>query len=360
MTDENAPLDSLFNEAEENGETPDPAPRRQKKRSRKVLIVVLVILGLLLAVAGSIVWRYAKIASNALEKLERSESVMPGPDVKRPEQPTGKKVPVNVLILGSDSRGRGDHGRSDVMILAHVPSDRKSIYLISFTRDAWVEIPGHGMHKINAAYAYGGAPLAVQTIEGITGAYIDHVALIDFEGFMATIDALGGVEVYNSRPSRGSGFEGHTFPEGKITLNGESALAYVRERKTITDGDLGRAERQRDVIKAIAGKTLSWDVVTNPDKLDNVLQAMVPNFTVDSGLTDEKIRDLVFSMRDVRSGSIYSMQIPIAYYSTSSDGQAIDVIHETYMEDLSKALRTDNMASYYEQHKDDPFILGVR
>ena len=83
------------------------------------------------------------------------------------------------------------------MMLVHIPADRKGAYVTSIMRDTWLDIPGHGKAKINAAFAYGGVPLAVQTLEGLLDTRIDHVAAIDFEGFKGLTDALGGVEINN-------------------------------------------------------------------------------------------------------------------------------------------------------------------
>ena len=122
--------------------------------------------------------------------------------------------PMNFLLLGSDSRGQ-DRGRSDVMMLVHSDPDRAKLYLISLPRDLWVPIPGHGTDKINAAYAYGGAPLAVQTVENLLKVRIDNVALTDFTGFFRLIDDLGGVTVFNEIPSQSLGL---SFPAANSRL----------------------------------------------------------------------------------------------------------------------------------------------
>ena len=135
------------------------------------------------------------------------------PQGERPPAPDPDEgePPVNVLIMGTDSRGAGDQGRSDVLMMAHLTGDRKTAYLISFPRDMWVDVPGHGMAKINAAYAWGGMPLTVQTVEQLTGTHVSHSAVVDFEGFVQAIDAVGGVEVYNHVASSAGD---QYFPEG--------------------------------------------------------------------------------------------------------------------------------------------------
>src|SRR5207248_207934 len=108
---------------------------------------------------------------------------------------------MNILLLGSDSRNpdndknNTDQSRSDTIILMHIQADHKHAYLISIPRDLYVPIPDHGRDKINAAFAYGGLPLVIQTVEGLTGVHIDHLAIIDFAGFEKVTDALGGVDM---------------------------------------------------------------------------------------------------------------------------------------------------------------------
>src|SRR5699024_1109775 len=109
-------------------------------------------------------------------------------------------------VLGSDSRGEGmdtaenkgeDGERSDTMMLVHVPEDRSGVYVMSIVRDLWVEIPDHGERKVNAALGLGGYPLVTSTVENLVGVNIDHLAVIDFEGFNGLTEALGGVPVCN-------------------------------------------------------------------------------------------------------------------------------------------------------------------
>ena len=110
--------------------------------------------------------------------------------------------------MGSDSLGSHDRGRSDVLMLAHVPPGRDAVYVVSFPRDMWVEVPGRGHAKINAAYAYGGDALATRTLESLVGVRMDHAAKIDFEGFTGLTPELGGVTVDHLSRCRRGGAEG--------------------------------------------------------------------------------------------------------------------------------------------------------
>ena len=262
----------------------------------------------------------------------------PGGSINPGRPGPGADGSLNVLLLGSDSRGN-DRGRSDVMILAHVPPARDKVYLVSFTRDMWVTIPGRGAAKINAGYAYGGVPLAVRTVENLIGTRIDHAAMINFDGFIGLTDALGGVTVNNKHASPG-------FPRGQVTLSGEKALAYVRERKNLPRGDLDRAERQRLVLQAIAGKLLSADTLANPARFSAVANQLGSFVTVDQGLTNGQIVSIGTSLRLTGGGDVVSLQAPISGFGRSRGGQSINLVDWPRMRSMADAIHNGTMASY--------------
>ena len=125
-----------------------------------------------------------------------------------------------------------------------VQPGRDKVHIVSFPRDMWVDVPGRGFAKINAAYAYGGEALATRTLESLVGVRMDHAAKIDFEGFTGLTTELGGVTVDNKIASE---TQGYAWPKGEVTIQGEEALVYVRQRYGMPNGDLDRAERQRAV-----------------------------------------------------------------------------------------------------------------
>ena len=156
---------------------------------------------------------------------------------------------LDYVLIGSDE---GDpsldrDGRSDSIMLVHLNQKRNQAYIISFPRDMYVTIPGHGKNKINAAYEIGGPALVVRTLESLTGSRMDHVAMIDFEGFVSLTEDLDGVTV-NNRTAFSS--HGYNYPKGRITLSGDQALWFVRERNALPS-ELDRAENQRNMLNAI-------------------------------------------------------------------------------------------------------------
>lgn len=338
---------------EPEGEAAAAAPAKPKRgrkrmRDRWVLLTALgLVLALVMAVAGVGAY-YTKTALDGLNSVKREKDLIDTSYQGRPaEVPVAegeKYAPLNIALMGTDQRSTAERGRSDVLLILHISGDRKSAYLISLPRDYWVPIPGHGTAKINAAYSWGGPALAVKTVEQLLDVPIDHTALINFEGFANVIDAIGGVSVYNKH---GSEIDGVYFPEGQIELTtGSDALLFVRDRYGLPNHDFDRTERQRDVIKAVVEKLLSRGVLTSPETFRNAVTTLGPNFTVDEGLTNDKIIELGLQMRITSAGQIKSFMAPWAGYGTSRDGQAYVVVDQAKIKLLGEAMRNDKMNQY--------------
>lgn len=321
------------------------APRRERKRNRKVLVAALVLLLVpVLAVGGYLVWLNQIVTNNV-----KQEQLLPPLDVAAPTDASGATVPqpagngTNYLIIGNDAGPGRSGARSDVMVLVHVPEDRSKVQLIHFPRDLWVSIPGRSKAKLNAAYAYGGAPLLVRTMQDLLGVKIDHVAMLGFEGFKSMTDAVGGVDVRVEEASEG---DGKVFREGTMHMDGETALVFVRQRKQLSQGDISRGQRQMAFIKALMLKSLSKDTLTNPMRLKDFIDAATSNLTVDQQLDVGMMRGEGFAMRNLRGDDIVFITAPFTGFGTSPDGQSIDVVDEAKMDRLGEALRTDAMDSY--------------
>ncbi len=173
------------------------------------------------------------------------------------------RSPQVTLVLGSDSRGANSTARADSIVLMRTDPGKHLISMLSIPRDLYVNIPGHGRTKINAAYAFGGAPLLIRSINSLTGLQVNHIVLVNFAGFKELIDSLGGVTLYNKRKIVSSQpFDGHNwvFPKGTITLDGRRALAYSRIRHTTNpqDTDITRTERQQLVMQSLSRQLVSF------------------------------------------------------------------------------------------------------
>jgi len=325
----------------------DPAPQPKRRRLLpKILIAAAV---LLIAAIGAGLLYAATIDRSLTKNLNRGvELPSEGPSAAGTPQKAQETGALNYVLLGSDSRDPGNesNGRSDTIMLVHLNAKRTKAYIVSFPRDMYVNIPGYSKNKINAAFAFGGPPLAVRTLENLTGVGMDHVVLIDFEGFIRLTDALHGVTVTNKTAFSSHGFH---YAKGKITIAGEQALWFVRERHQLPGGDLARAENQRNVIKAILDKGLSAEVISDPATSINFIANVAKHLTVDNGLSDSEIRRTALSLR-LTGKDIALLQAPISGFGTSRDGQSIDLVDAAKMAELSNALKKDKLSEYVKKY----------
>lgn len=331
-------------------ETPATPPRKRRRWLTVLLIsVAVVVVG---AVAASAAYLHS-IDRSISQNIKR-EDVLPAESPTAPGQSARPSADpavagaMNFVLLGSDSRDPEDSGagRSDSIMVVHLNKAHDQAYIVSFPRDMYVEIPGHGKNKINAAFAFGGTPLMVQTLESLLGTRMDHVVMVDFEGFIKLTESLGGVTVKNKTAFSSHGFD---YPKGEITISGEKALWFVRERHALPNGDLDRAANQRNVIKAIVAKGLSPEVISNPASFNAFISGVAQHVTVDSTLTDQMIRDLALSLR-LTSSDIELLQAPLSGFGTAPDGQSIDVVDEAQLAALGKAMKTDTMDAYVTKY----------
>jgi LCP family protein required for cell wall assembly len=239
---------------------------------------------------GSYLWfRHQVVVSNdrVPEQVktvltEEPSSTLVSVTVPVPESPSA----MDVLVLGSDHRAKENekYGRSDTIMVVHIDPDNDFLSIMSIPRDLRVSIPGHGKNKINAAYAYGGPALTIQTVEQLTGVNIDHYMEVDFKAFQDITDALGGVYVdvdrryYNDNPQ----WELIKLAPGYQLLKGSDALDYVRFRHDL-NADFGRMSRQQRFLAAMREQAMGWDL---PLKLPKVISALFKNITTDLQAND--------------------------------------------------------------------------
>jgi LCP family protein required for cell wall assembly len=222
----------------------------------------------------------------AMQDVEEMAAVPAG---ERPAEQDG----TTYLVLGSDKAdgltpeqrrairaGKRSSARTDSIMLLHIGAGPDT--LVSIPRDSLVPVPGHGTTKINAAYAYGAAPLLVQTLENVTGVRIDHVVQIGFGGFVDVVDAVGGIEICPTqrmvdRDAR------LNIKKGCQEVDGLTALGYARSRKTSGLGDIDRAKHQREVVGAVGKKAVSPMSVINPVRYWQLTHAGAATLTVSEG-----------------------------------------------------------------------------
>ncbi|MCL3862909.1 LCP family protein [Actinotalea sp. K2] len=335
---------------------------RRRLRDRWVLVTALSLIGVL--VLGGLT--AALVLRNNLDRnVERIadpfESLPTRPPVASAEPGAASdRTPMNILVVGTDSRiSAGDPSqwerggqRTDVMMLVHLPADRESAYAMSIPRDSWVDIPGHGQAKMNAAFSYGGPSLLIQTFEQLTNVRIDHFAVTDFESFTSITDSLGGVQLTLKNDLLARDRRTVLVPAGIQTLDGEQALTYVRERKTLARGDFDRVQRQQAWMRAIFQKVLSEQTVQNPTRWVPFLDAVTSSVAVDEGLTMDVMQDLIGQVRNLRSADIGFFTVPIQGTGTSADGQSIVILDQPAFDDLMAAVAQDDLGTFLEQNPD--------
>lgn len=247
------------------------------------------------------------------------------PSGKRPGDQPGETF----LLVGSDSReglskaqqkklGTGSVAgqRTDTIMLVIKPATGKPV-LVSLPRDSYVDVPGHGQDKINAAYAIGGPDLLVQTVEQNTGLRVDGYAEVGFGGFVSVIDALDGIRM--CVPSAIKDQDSHLdLKKGCQTLDGTTALGYVRMRKADPRGDLGRVERQREMLAAVAKKAASPATVLDPVRYWRLCNATASAVRIGQDTTIVDTGQAALALRTVSAGDGLTLTVPVANpgYST--------------------------------------------
>jgi len=276
------------------------------------------------------------------------------------DETTGETAPFNVLLMGSDSRtGKGNKGygstakfgtaeRSDTTILLHVSADRSQAVAVSIPRDTLIDLPTcknangdrvqGGSGKFNEAMSRGGPGCTLKAVENMTGMAIDNFMVVDFGGFKAITEAVGGVEICLSQPVNDP-LSGLKLSAGNHTISGEEALAFVRARKTLGDGsDTSRIRRQQAFLSSMANKVISSGTLLNPVALLGVLNAATESLTADPQLANiDNLRELAVSMKDLRPSNITFTTMP---WYPAGDGANV-LMNKKKAKPLLNALKND-------------------
>ncbi|AWE50668.1 LytR family transcriptional regulator [Streptomyces nigra] len=327
---------------------------------------------LLLAAAGTGWLVYAKLDGNitpdeaAAAELARYEKERPSAAVRGAQ---------NILVIGSDSRagdGNRRYGRdsgterSDTTILLHLSADHRSATAVSIPRDLMVDVPGcrrteGGRSRpmfamFNYAFQVGGSACTIRTVERMTNIRVDHHMVVDFHGFKEMVDAVDGVEICLTKPIRDKAAK-LRLPAGKVTLDGEQALGYVRARKSLGDGsDTDRMERQQRFLAALVHKVRGNDVLLNPVRLYPVLDAATSSLTTDPALASLRgLYDLVRSVRDIPTERVQFLTVPRESYVYNANR---DQLVEPEAQRLFERLRLDLPVAVADSRGKSPASRG--
>ncbi len=319
---------------------PAPAPAGPGRAGRVLgwLASGLAVVVLVTSVAG---WGLLAYYDGKIKRLPGIGSLLAG----------ATEGPVNVLVVGSDSRdgltpeqrkslsvggvGSDTGRRSDTMMLIHVAGDRKSVTVVSLPRDSYVTIPSYTddsgnkqpaqRNKLNAAYALGGAPLLIRTVNDLTGLDINNYVEVGFAGVVNMVDSLGGVDVClpNAVDDRRSGL---TLPEGRSHVDGETGLAYVRARYIDATADIGRMERQQQFLGSMFRQATSLGVLLQPTKLNGFLDAALSSISVDDQLSRDFMLNLAGDLAGMKPRDLRFLTVPLADPNGYADGVGSVVI----------------------------------
>jgi LCP family protein required for cell wall assembly len=304
------------------------------------VIAFVAVLLFLLGSAGSTVWLYVRSIEKQVAKVDAFHGL---PEASRPARVTAAAL--NFLVEGTDTDE--DCSCTDTIMLVHVPSTRDKAEVISIPRDTWTTIPAHGTSgattaKINAAYAWGGTPLMVQTLESFTGVRIDHVVLFDFAGFVKVIDLLGGVDVAVDQSFTSTVAPGATYSPGIHHMDSAIALDYARQRYQFSDGDFARIRHQQAIVAAVMQKAGQEGMLTNPLKLNDFLHMTAGAVQVDQ---DFPIFSTVWALRQLGSQDITMLTSPSNGTGWVGD-QSVVFPNPTADARLYQAVNSDTMAKW--------------
>lgn len=324
---------------------PDPAqpaapqPKQRRKRKARPLRV----LGTLL-----LAWLVFLVAAPVIA-FAGTDHVDSAPTGDRPAGQPG----TTILLVGSDARddltdeerkelgtGSIEGQRTDTMMLLHRPTTGAPV-LLSLPRDSYVEIPGHGHNKLNAAYAFGGAPLLVETLESDTGIHIDGYLEVGMKAIVDLVDAVGGIEVcpefdIDDKDSHLS------MSKGCQEVDGVTALGYVRMRKADPRGDLGRVERQREVIGAIMKEAATPISFINPVRYWQLSQAAAGSLVLGDDTGIGKVAITALGFLQIMTGSGISMTVPIADANASTSAGSSVLWDEDASSEVFSAIAAGN------------------
>ncbi len=264
---------------------------------------------------------------------------------------TPSSGPVNILVAGVDSRagltprqeaelhvGDAISTNSDTLMLVHIPADHSGIEVVSLPRDSWVDIPGHGMNKINAAIGLGGPALMVATVQQATGLTINDYVEVNFLGFVKVIDALGGVNICVPY-AVDDNYSGLHISAGRHHVGGVTALEFARDRHSFALSDLSRISDQQQLLSSLFAEATQTGVLANPVKFQQLVSSVTAAVAVDKGFNLIQLAD---ELRGLRSQNVTFTTVPLTStnYITPT-GQSAVLWNAAAARALFTWLRTD-------------------
>jgi LCP family protein required for cell wall assembly len=304
------------------------ATRHQRRTALRVILVTELVVALVTGATVAFAYNHVN------HQIDVGDDIVH--QVAPPKDKTLPTSELNILVLGTDTRacdgcgidGEDGGGGSDLTILLHVAEGRKSAYGISIPRDALVDrpectadgktVPAATNVMWNDALAVGGPACAVAQVEALTGIYIDNYIVVDFAGFKDMVDAVGGVEVCIPSDIDDAEHDIH-LEAGTRTVYGNEALAYVRQRSSTPNSDLGRMKRQQAFIASMLAKVMSAQTLTRPDRVVDFARALAGSITTDPEIASVgRLGKLGLSLRDANLDKVRFVTAPTTDFPTDS------------------------------------------
>ncbi|MFC6236880.1 LCP family protein [Longivirga aurantiaca] len=308
-------------------------------RTVRIAVAVASAVTVVATLGSTVAWAGLQGINDNIDKQEIQAGTN-RPTKPAPTDPT-EYEPLNILVMGTDTRtGQGDdfgnpgttasgNGHSDTTILLHVSADRSRALAVSIPRDSWVTRPSCKdgdtstvTGRFNEAFSAGGPSCTIRAVEALTDVRIDHFVVVDFKGFQAVVDSVGGVPICLAE-AVDDPLSGLKLDAGTHVLDGTQALAFARARKTLGDGsDLSRIDRQQVFLSALIRQVQSKSLLTDAGTLYSVLVSVSESLTVDTGLgTVDDLTGLAVSMQGLTPSKVKFVTVP---WVARSDGATIE------------------------------------
>jgi LCP family protein required for cell wall assembly len=311
----------------------------RKARQQRTVIVVCTLLSIVVLVVATGTWALTGYINSHVSRVSAGTAGAPS---------TG---PLNILVAGVDRRtgltraqqlrlhvGRVASSNSDTLMIVHVAADHRSVSVVSLPRDSWVEIPGHGMNKINAAFGLGGPKLMVRTVEQNTGLVINDYAEVNFLGFVKIVNALGGVDICLPTAVNDP-YSGLDMSAGKHHVNGIQALMFARDRHSFALSDFQRISDQQQLLSSLLHEAISSGTLTNPVRLSDFLHATLSAIRVDQTLNVTALAD---ELRTVPPNQVTFTTVPIKNMNyTTPTGQSAVLWNSAAASTMFNRIKTD-------------------
>jgi LCP family protein required for cell wall assembly len=281
----------------------------RRARRQRLFLVLTGALSVLALLAAGTAWAITSYVSGHFGRVDAGTAGTPS------------SGPLNILVAGVDMRagltreqriklhvGYAVSTNSDVLMLAHIPADHRLVEVVSIPRDSWVDIPGHGMNKINAAFGLGGPRLMVATVERATGLTINDYVEVNFLGFVKVIDALGGVNICLPFAVNDP-YSGLRLTAGMHHVNGITALEFARDRHSFAASDLARIANQQQLLSSLLSEAISSGTLADPIRFEHFISAASAAITVDRGFN---VVRLAQQMRGISPRDVTFTTVPLA------------------------------------------------